>query len=67
MEKIKPIDQKLRYQIEKLLRMSENGDTSKQKDDPLRFKPNFASLDDNEDDDELGFFLIIFFLFILFI
>jgi len=50
LEKIKPIEEKLRYQIEKLLRMGDVEST--QKDDPLRFKPNLASLADNNNDDD---------------
>lgn len=42
MEKIKPLEQKLQYQIDKLVRTANTGQTSK--GDPLRFKPNPASM-----------------------
>lgn len=42
MEKIKPLEQKLQYQIDKLVRTANTGMVSK--DDPLRFKPNPESM-----------------------
>ena len=42
MEKIKPLEQKLQYQIDKLVRTANTGLAPK--DDPLRFKPNPQSM-----------------------
>ena len=42
MEKIKPLEQKLQYQIDKLVRTANTGQASK--NDPLRFKPNPESM-----------------------
>jgi len=42
MEKIKPLEQKLQYQIDKLIKIANTGVMPK--DDPLRFKPNPANL-----------------------
>jgi len=57
MEKIRPIDQKLRYQVDKLVSISESGHV--REDDPLRFKPNPDNLvskqgDASEDDSDSG-------------
>ena len=38
MEKIRPIEQKLRYQVDKLVSIAESGHVAD--NDPLRFKPN---------------------------
>jgi len=54
LEKMRSIDQKLRYQVDKLVNIAENGaiDAS----DPLRFKPNpdglMSKLDEEDDDGE---------------
>ena len=37
-EKMRPIDHKLRYQVDKLVKVATTGITSQS--DPLRFKPN---------------------------
>ncbi|XP_023334808.1 neuroguidin isoform X2 [Eurytemora carolleeae] len=55
LEKIRPIDQKLRYQVDKLVNIAENGVIDE--NDPLRFKPNPANLlskldDESENEDE---------------
>jgi len=42
LEKVRPIDQKLRYQIDKLVNIAESGTIDK--NDPLRFKPNPSGL-----------------------
>ena len=69
MEKIRPIEQKLRYQIEKLLRTGEREETEasasiQSKEDPLRFKPTL-SLDTNEsdEDEEDGMTISYFYFF----
>lgn len=56
LEKIRPLDQKLRYQIDKLIRVAASGAAE---NDPLRFKPNPANLvsklseeNNGEDSDE---------------
>ena len=56
MEKIRPIDQKLKYQIDKLVGIAEAGAVAE--DDPLGFKPNpgqmmskLGSGDEDEDED----------------
>lgn len=62
LEKIRPIDYKLSYQIDKLVKTAVTGATSV--DDPINFKPNLNALttqlndgdddesDDDDDDDE---------------
>lgn len=60
LEKIRPIDYKLRYQIDKLVRTAVTGATNA--DDPINYKPNMSALttqlhgndsdDDNDSDDE---------------
>jgi U3 small nucleolar ribonucleoprotein protein LCP5 len=55
MEKIRPIEQKLRYQVDKLVSIAESGHVAD--NDPLRFKPNPDNLltkqgDDSDDDNE---------------
>lgn len=58
LEKIRPLDQKLRYQIDKLVRIATTGPAGAE-NDPLRFKPNPNNLvsklseddDDNSDED----------------
>jgi len=53
LEKCKPIDQKLKYQIDKLVKVGETG--VMEQNDPLRYKPNASSLmsklDDESDED----------------
>lgn len=49
MEKVRPIDQKLRYQVDKLLNIAENGVGVE--NDPLRFRPNPDNLDVEDGDD----------------
>ncbi|KAF2069251.1 hypothetical protein CYY_009430 [Polysphondylium violaceum] len=59
-EKMKPLDKKLKYQIEKLLKNASTGTIGVSEDDPLRFKPNLGSLkksskrqqDDSDDDQD---------------
>ncbi|ELT87333.1 hypothetical protein CAPTEDRAFT_220071 [Capitella teleta] len=54
MEKIRPIDQKLKYQIDKLIKMASSG-SAPGANDPLQFKPNpdnlIGKLDDEDDED----------------
>ncbi|XP_064398317.1 neuroguidin-like [Halichondria panicea] len=54
LEKIRPLDQKLKYQMEKLVRTATTGMASAS--DPLRFKPNPSNLvskvDESESSDE---------------
>eukprot|EP01133_Synstelium_polycarpum_P001135 gene1135-1297_t len=52
LEKIKPLDNKLQYQIEKILKTATLGEVSVSKDDPLQFRPNMGALADGDDDDE---------------
>merc|ERR1712113_715604 len=53
LEKMKPTEKKLRYQIDKAIKVAESGKVSS--DDPLNFRPNLSALknegsaDDNED------------------
>ena len=44
-EKMHPIERKLRYQIDKLLKMATTGTLESEAANPLRFKPNLADLD----------------------
>ncbi|GAA6099023.1 neuroguidin [Tachysurus ichikawai] len=60
LEKMRPIDQKLKYQIDKLVRTAVTGSLAE--NDPLHFRPNpenlvskldqFAESDDDDDDDD---------------
>lgn len=51
LEKIRPIDKKLKYQIDKAVKVAETG--TMKADDPMNFKPNIQALqDDLEDDDD---------------
>lgn len=52
LEKIRPIEHKLKYQIDKLVKVLNTGVIDK--DDPLNAKPNFAGLleDEEEEDNE---------------
>jgi len=54
LEKIRPIDQKLRYQVDKLVNIAENGTVDQ--NDPLRYKPNpeglTSKLDEGSSDEE---------------
>ncbi|EGG15852.1 U3 snoRNP protein [Cavenderia fasciculata] len=53
LEKIQPLDQKLQYQIEKLLKTAQTGKLSiNDKNDPLSFKPDLGSMGDNQEGDE---------------
>merc|ERR1712020_495642 len=64
LEKMKPTEKKLRYQIDKAIKVAESGKVSS--DDPLNFRPNLSALknegsddddedtDDNENDDASG-------------
>ncbi|XP_028410028.1 neuroguidin-A-like [Dendronephthya gigantea] len=55
MEKIRPIDQKLKYQIDKLIKIATTG-LAGQENDPLRFKPRpenlVSKLEETEEMDE---------------
>jgi len=50
LEKMKPIEKKLRYQVDKAIKVAENGQLPS--DDPLNFRPNIGALQQNDDDDE---------------
>jgi len=50
LEKIRPIDQKMRYQVDKLVSIAESGHIGE--DDPLMFKANPDNLLSKQDDDE---------------
>lgn len=58
LEKMKPTEKKLRYQIDKALKIAESGQMSS--NDPLNFRPNLSALknegsdDDDADSDESG-------------
>ncbi|XP_040210393.1 neuroguidin [Rana temporaria] len=55
LEKMRPVDQKLKYQIDKLMRAAVTGSLSE--NDPLRFKPNPQNLMsklEESDQEELG-------------
>jgi len=53
LEKLRPMEKKLKYQIDKYIRLADHADASE--NDPLHFKPNLASLaagsDEEEEDD----------------
>ncbi|KAJ3362288.1 hypothetical protein GGF31_001773 [Allomyces arbusculus] len=49
MEKIKPMETKLKYRIDKLLKATESTSASS---DALSFKPNVANFDDDDDENE---------------
>ena len=52
LEKMKPTEKKLRYQIDKALKIAESGQMSS--NDPLNFRPNLSALknEGSDDDDE---------------
>jgi len=50
LEKMKPIEKKLKYQIDKALKAAESGQLSS--DDPLNFRPNIGALQLNAEDDD---------------
>lgn len=50
LEKMKPIEKKLKYQIDKALKVAESGQLSA--DDPLNFRPNINALKANNDEDD---------------
>ena len=56
-EKLRPIDKKLKYQIDKLLKMAKEGVTGEEEDadgageDPLQFRPNPDALVSKVDED----------------
>jgi len=50
LEKIRPMEKKLKYQIDKYIRLADHADASE--NDPLHFKPNLASLAAGSDDEE---------------
>jgi len=51
LEKMKPTEKKLRYQIDKALKIAESGQMSS--NDPLNFRPNLSALkNEGSDDDE---------------
>jgi len=56
LEKMRPMEKKLKYQMDKFIRLADNsGNDAAIADDPLHFKPNLQSLaddDDDEDDDD---------------
>ena len=50
LEKMRPIEKKLKYQIDKSIKVAESGKLSA--DDPLNFKPNLSALKDTLDSDD---------------
>ena len=52
MEKMKPIEQKLKYQIEKLLKLAAQGAITAPADDPLTAKPRPEALVAPSEDNE---------------
>ena len=50
LEKMRPIEKKLKYQIDKTLKIAESGQISQ--DDPLNFKPNLSALKDNIEEND---------------
>jgi len=48
LEKIRPMEKKLKYQVDKYIRLADHAEASE--NDPLHFKPNLANLDVDEDD-----------------
>ena len=56
LEKLRPIDRKLKYQVDKLLKMAEGKQSSNEgndsDDDPTKFKPNPEALVGKNDDDD---------------
>lgn len=51
-EKIRPIDKKLNYQIDKLIKMANEKNIDKSEQHPLSYKPNLENLLNKEDEDE---------------
>ena len=49
LEKIRPMEKKLKYQMDKFIRLADNNTVD---NDPLHFKPNLDALDDDDDDEE---------------
>ncbi|PRP86176.1 hypothetical protein PROFUN_05692 [Planoprotostelium fungivorum] len=52
LEKAKPLDAKIKYQVDKLLKMSSAGSVQSLKNDPRRFKPNVADMEGEEEEEE---------------
>ncbi|XP_038070230.1 neuroguidin-like [Patiria miniata] len=52
LERMRPIDQKLQYQVDKLIKTAATGAVAE--NDPLRYKPNPANLRSKLDDEEEG-------------
>lgn len=52
LERIRPIDQKLKYQVDKLVKTATHGTINA--DDPLRFRANPAALEAESDDESTG-------------
>ncbi|KAH6948667.1 hypothetical protein HPB50_025743 [Hyalomma asiaticum] len=52
LERIRPIDQKLKYQVDKLVKTATHG--TMDADDPLRFRANPAALEAESDDESTG-------------
>merc|ERR1712209_236269 len=55
LEKLRPMEKKLKYQIDKYIRLADHAEASE--NDPLHFKPNLQSLaagsdEDSDDDDD---------------
>ncbi|EGC33089.1 hypothetical protein DICPUDRAFT_81100 [Dictyostelium purpureum] len=53
LEKIQPLDKKLKYQVDKLLKSANTGSlVGASKDDPLQYKPNLSAIDGEEGSDD---------------
>ena len=50
LEKMRPLEKKLKYQIDKYIKIAESGEINK--DDPLHFKPNISAMEESEDEED---------------
>ncbi|KAJ7323072.1 hypothetical protein OS493_032642 [Desmophyllum pertusum] len=53
LEKLRPIDQKMKYQIDKMIKAATTGMSSGAESDPLRFKPNPDNMATKLDDEDM--------------
>merc|ERR550534_1502944 len=52
LEKMRPIDKKLKYQVDKLIKLSSEQGKGSGASNPLSFKPNIGNLSSKMDDDD---------------
>ena len=57
LEKLRPLEKKLQYQIDKILQMTDDVITA---DDPLNLKPNLDNLEDDEEVHDTIYLLLLF-------